>query len=53
MMKSKYEKDILPVVKDFDTFVNFIIEKDPDLSNRTRALGKNNLFRRILKLKYL
>lgn len=43
-MKSKYEKDILPFIKDFDTLINFILEKDPDLSNRIQVLGKNNCF---------
>ncbi|MEQ8199432.1 MAG: hypothetical protein ABRQ27_15770, partial [Clostridiaceae bacterium] len=43
-MMSKYEKDILPFVEDFDTFINFILEKDPDLSNRTQVLGKNHCF---------
>ena len=43
-MKSKYEKDILPFIKDFDTFINFILDKDPDLSNRTQVLGKNHCF---------
>lgn len=43
-MKSKYEKDILPFIEDFDTFINFILEKDPDLSNRTQVLGKNSCF---------
>lgn len=43
-MKSKYEKDILPFIKDFDTFINFILEKDPDLSNRTQVLGRNHCF---------
>jgi len=43
-MKSKYEKDILPFIKDFDVFINFILEKDPDLSNRTQVLGKNHCF---------
>lgn len=43
-MKSKYDKYILPVVNDFDTFINFILEKDPSLSNKTLALGKNDCF---------
>ena len=43
-MKSKYDKYILPVVNDFDTFINFISEKDPSLSNKTLALGKNDCF---------
>lgn len=43
-MKSKYEKDILPFIKDFDTFINFILEKDPDLSNKNQVLGKNDCF---------
>jgi len=43
-MKSKYEKDILPFIEDFDTFINFILEKDPDLSNKTQVLGKNHCF---------
>ena len=41
---TKYEKDILPFIEDFDTFINFILEKDPDLSNKTQVLGKNHLF---------
>ncbi|MEQ8154724.1 MAG: hypothetical protein ABRQ25_07575 [Clostridiaceae bacterium] len=43
-MMSKYEKDILPFVEDFDTFINYILGKDPDLSNRTQVLGKNHCF---------
>lgn len=43
-MKSKYEKDIMPFIKDFDTFVNFILEKDPNLSNKNQVLGKNDCF---------
>ena len=43
-MKSKYEKDILPFIKDFDTFINFILEKYPNLSNRSQVLGKNDCF---------
>lgn len=43
-MKSKYEKDILLFIEDFETFINFILEKDPDLSNKTETLGKNLCF---------
>lgn len=43
-MNSKYEKDILPFVDDFSTFINFVLEKDPDLSNKTQVLGKNHCF---------
>lgn len=43
-MESKYEKDILPFIEDFNAFINFILEKDPDLSNRTQVLGKNHCF---------
>lgn len=43
-MKSKYEKDILPFIKDFDTFINFILEKDTNLSNKNQVLGKNDCF---------
>ena len=43
-MNSKYEKDILPFIKDFDTFINFILEKDPNLSNKSQVLGKNDCF---------
>lgn len=43
-MKSKYETNILPFIEDFDVFINFILEKDPDLSNRTQVLGKNHCF---------
>lgn len=43
-MKSKYEKDILQLIKDFDTFINFILEKDPNLSNKNQVLGKNDCF---------
>ncbi|QXE20687.1 hypothetical protein [Clostridium sp. 001] len=44
IMKSKYEKDILPFIEDFGAFINFILEKDPDLSNKTQVLGKNLCF---------
>ena len=44
MMKSKHDKYILPFINDFDTFINFILEKDPSLSNKTLALGKNDCF---------
>lgn len=43
-MKSKYEKDILPFIKDFDKFINFIEEKNPNLSNKNQVLGKNDCF---------
>jgi len=43
-MKSKYEKDILPFIKDFDIFINFILEKNPNLTNKTQVLGKNDCF---------
>lgn len=43
-MKSKYERHISPFVKDFETFINFILEKDLNLSNRTQVLGKNDCF---------
>ena len=43
-MKSKYEKDILPFIKDFDTFINFILEKNPNLTSKTQVLGKNDCF---------
>jgi len=43
ILKSKYEKNILPFIEDFDTFINFILKKDPDLS-KTQVLGKNHCF---------
>lgn len=43
-MISKYEKNILPFIKDFDTFINFILEKDPNLSDKKQVLGKNDCF---------
>lgn len=43
-MKSKYEKNILPLVSDFDTFINFILDKDPNLSNTKQVLGRNDCF---------
>jgi hypothetical protein len=43
-MKSKYEKDILPFIKDFDRLIDYILEKDPDLSDKSQALVKNHCF---------
>lgn len=43
-MKSEYEKNILPFINDFDTFINFICEKDPNLSNTKQVLGKSDCF---------
>jgi hypothetical protein len=44
MKMKKYEKNILDFVQDFDTFVNFILEKEPDLSTKNQVLGKNHCF---------
>lgn len=41
---AKYEKDILPFIQDFDTFIKFILEKEPDLSKKHLVLGKNDCF---------
>ena len=51
-MKSKYETDILPFIKDFDAVINFILEKDPNLSNKSQVLGKNDCFELNLQLNF-
>lgn len=43
-MKSNYENNILPFIKNFDIFINFILENDPNLSNKNQVLGKKDCF---------
>ncbi len=49
--KTNYN-DIFPVIKDFDTFITYIIEEEPKLSDRNQVLGKLACFELNNKLFY-